>query len=39
MQEEVEGVEAGIVIQELQKGYRLKDRVIRVAKVKVSQPE
>jgi len=37
MQEEVEGVEPGIVILELQKGYKLKDRVIRPAMVKVSQ--
>ena len=37
MQEAVEGVEAGMVIQEFQKGYKLKDRVIRPAMVKVSQ--
>lgn len=37
MQESVEGVEAGMVLAELQKGYRLKDRVIRPAMVKVSQ--
>ena len=37
MQEEVEGVEAGIVLAEMQKGYKLKDRVIRPAMVKVSQ--
>lgn len=37
MQEEVEGVEAGIVLDEMQKGYKLKDRVIRPAMVKVSQ--
>lgn len=36
MQEEVEGVEANIVVEELQKGYVLKDRVIRPAMVKVS---
>lgn len=36
-QEEVEGVEAGIVLDEMQKGYQLKDRVIRPAMVKVSQ--
>ena len=37
LQEEVEGVEAGIVLHEMQKGYKLKDRVIRPAMVKVSQ--
>ena len=37
MQEEVEGMEAGIVLAEMQKGYKLKDRVIRPAMVKVSQ--
>lgn len=37
MQEEEEGVEAGIVLAEMQKGYKLKDRVIRPAMVKVSQ--
>ncbi|MDE5978044.1 MAG: nucleotide exchange factor GrpE [Turicibacter sp.] len=37
MQEAVEGVESGMVIQELQKGYKLKDRVIRPAMVKVSE--
>ena len=37
MQEAVEGMESGIVLAELQKGYRLKDRVIRAAMVKVSQ--
>ena len=37
MQEEVEGVEAGVVLLEMQKGYKLKDRVIRPAMVKVSQ--
>jgi molecular chaperone GrpE len=37
MQEEVEGTEPGIVLVEMQKGYRLKDRVIRPAMVKVSQ--
>lgn len=36
MQEEVEGVEANVVVEELQKGYILKDRVIRPAMVKVS---
>lgn len=37
MQESVEGVESGIVLQELQKGYKLKDRVIRPSMVKVSE--
>jgi len=37
MQEEVEGTEPGIVLVEMQKGYKLKDRVIRPAMVKVSQ--
>jgi len=37
MQEVVAGTEAGIVIDEMQKGYKLKDRVIRPAMVKVSQ--
>lgn len=37
MQEEVEGTEAGIILVEMQKGYKLKDRVIRPAMVKVSQ--
>ncbi len=36
MQEEVEGVESGIVIEVLQKGYMLKDRILRPALVKVS---
>jgi len=36
MQEESPDHEAGIVIQELQKGYQLKDRVIRPSMVKVS---
>lgn len=37
MQEEVEGTEPNIVVEEFQKGYKLKDRVIRPAMVKVSQ--
>ncbi|MCL2560240.1 MAG: nucleotide exchange factor GrpE [Turicibacter sp.] len=37
MQEEAEGVEPGMVLLEMQKGYKLKDRVIRPAMVKVSQ--
>lgn len=36
MQEAVEGVEPGIVVEELQKGYRYHDRVIRPSMVKVS---
>lgn len=35
--EHVEGTEPGIVLQELQKGYKYKDRVIRPSMVKVSE--
>lgn len=37
MQEAKEGIEAGIVIEVLQKGYMLKDRILRPALVKVSE--
>lgn len=37
MQEKREGVESGIVIEVLQKGYMLKDRILRPALVKVSE--
>lgn len=37
MQEAAEDVESGIVLAELQKGYKLKDRIIRPAMVKVSE--
>lgn len=37
MTEARDGVESGIVIEVLQKGYRLKDRVIRPSMVKVSE--
>ena len=37
MSEHVEGTEPGIVIQVLQKGYKLKDRILRAAMVKVSE--
>lgn len=37
MQVESEDVEPGIVVEELQKGYMLKDRVIRPSMVKVSK--
>lgn len=37
MQEVKEGVEPGIVIEVLQKGYMLKDRILRPALVKVSE--
>ena len=37
MCEAKEGVEAGMVIEVLQKGYVLKDRVLRAALVKVSE--
>ena len=35
--EQKEGVEPGIVIEVLQKGYILKDRLLRAALVKVSE--
>ena len=35
--EKVEGVESGMVVEVLQKGYLLKDKVIRPAMVKVSE--
>jgi len=35
--EKVEGVESGIVVEVMQKGYLLKDKVIRPAMVKVSE--
>ena len=35
--EKVEGMEPGVVIEVLQKGYLLKDKVIRHAMVKVSE--
>ncbi|WP_026692843.1 nucleotide exchange factor GrpE [Peribacillus kribbensis] len=37
MQVEEEGVESNIVVEEFQKGYMLKDRVIRPSMVKVNQ--
>ena len=37
MQEKKEGVESGMVIEVLQKGYMLKDRILRPALVKVSE--
>ena len=37
MQEAKEGVESGIVIEVMQKGYMLKDRILRPALVKVSE--
>ncbi len=37
MSEKVEGTEPGIVIQVLQKGYKLKDRILRPSMVKVSE--
>ncbi len=36
MSQEVDGVAPGMIIEELQKGYKLKDRVIRASLVKVS---
>lgn len=35
--EKMEGVESGIVLEEIQKGYMLKDRVLRATLVKVSE--
>ena len=37
LSEAKEGVEPGIVIEVLQKGYKLKDRILRAALVKVSE--
>ncbi len=37
MQEESEAAEEGTVLEELQKGYTLGDRVIRTSKVKVAK--
>ena len=37
MTEHVEGIEPGIVIEVLQKGYMLKDKLLRAALVKVSE--
>ena len=37
MQEAKEGVESGMVIEVIQKGYMLKDRILRPALVKVSE--
>ena len=37
MMEKKEGVESGIVTEVLQKGYMLKDRILRAAMVKVSE--
>ncbi len=37
LSEEAEGIEEGIVLEELQKGYMLKEKVIRPAMVKVSK--
>lgn len=37
MQESVEGVESGMVVEVLQKGYMIKDRVLRATLVKVSE--
>ena len=37
MTEKVEGVKPGMVIQVLQKGYMLKDRILRASMVKVSE--
>ena len=37
MTEAKEGVEPGMVTEVLQKGYKLKDRILRAAMVKVSE--
>lgn len=37
MQEKVDGVDSGVVLEEIQKGYMLKDRVLRATLVKVSE--
>ena len=37
MQEKIDDVESGIVVEVLQKGYVLKDRILRPAMVKVSE--
>lgn len=37
LSEKVDGVEPGIVVEEIQKGYILKDRIIRASLVKVSE--
>lgn len=37
MTEKVDGIEPGMVVAVLQKGYRLKDRILRAAMVKVSE--
>lgn len=37
MMEKVEDTEEGIVVEELQKGYKLKDRILRASMVKVSE--
>lgn len=37
MTESVEGIEAGMVVEVLQKGYMLKDKLLRAALVKVSE--
>ena len=37
MTEHIEGIESGIVIEVLQKGYMLKDKLLRAALVKVSE--
>ena len=37
MQKEEEGKEAGIILEEVQKGYRLNGRVVRAAKVIISK--
>ncbi len=37
MTEHIDGVEPGVVIEVLQKGYMIKDKLLRAALVKVSE--
>lgn len=37
LSEHIEGVEPGMVVEVLQKGYKLKDRLLRAAMVKISE--
>jgi len=37
LQEEAEGMEPGTIVETLQKGYRVKERIIRYSMVKVAK--
>lgn len=37
MQEEAEGVDEGVILEEFQKGYMIADRVVRTSKVKIAK--